>query len=255
MTAQAALAATGLAALSDDAREAWGNSFMAAFPPRVTRALLAGAREERLPPSAVLHGSHDGPFDGVGLVVEGLLRIFRESPDGREATVRYAAHGDVVGLVAAVSGVGDVGVQAIAGTRILWLPADHLATLARVDPEVAWAVTGHLAELVHRGQELLAEDVFLSVRARVTRHLLDLAERDGDHLLVRASQQMLADAIGSVREVVARVLKTLAKEGLVERRGSEIVLLDPSSLHAISSGARRRCRRRAVPALSIAGGH
>jgi CRP-like cAMP-binding protein len=238
--------------VSEAALEAWHNSFMARFPPPAAAALLDGVHEEALPGFTVLHGPQDGPFDAVGLVVDGLLRVFRESPDGRAATVRYAAHGDVVGLVGLVSGVGDVGLQTVPETQVLWLPAKRLAELARADAAVAWALTGYMADLVHRGQELLAEDVFLSVRARVARHLLDLAERDGERLVVRAGHQMLADAIGSVREVVARVVKAFLDERLVGRGARELVLLDPSALHTVASGTRRRSPRRSPP-LVVAG--
>ena len=48
--------------------------------------------------------------------------------------------------------------------------------------------------------------------------------------MVRASQQDLADAIGSVREVVTRNLHQLHVEGLVDTMRDEIVLLDPERL-------------------------
>ena len=49
-------------------------------------------------------------------------------------------------------------------------------------------------------------------------------------MLVRAPQQELAEAIGSVREVVARVLRQLRDEGLIATRASGIVLLDVRAL-------------------------
>jgi CRP/FNR family transcriptional regulator len=47
---------------------------------------------------------------------------------------------------------------------------------------------------------------------------------------VRASQQELADAIGSVREVVTRNLHQLHVEGLIDTSRDEVVLLDPERL-------------------------
>jgi hypothetical protein len=45
----------------------------------------------------------------------------------------------------------------------------------------------------------------------------------------------LADALGSVREVVGRIVSAFREEGLVERRGSKVVLLDSERLMEISS--------------------
>ena len=46
------------------------------------------------------------------------------------------------------------------------------------------------------------------------------------------SQQALAEAVGSVREVVVRVLRELRTEGHVDTGQGGIVLLDPERLSA-----------------------
>ena len=61
-------------------------------------------------------------------------------------------------------------------------------------------------------------------------HLLDLASEQpqGDRLVAAVSQQALADAVGSVREVVVRVLHDLRSEGVIRtsREGIEILVPD-----------------------------
>jgi CRP-like cAMP-binding protein len=64
--------------------------------------------------------------------------------------------------------------------------------------------------------------------------MLDLAERDAGQLVVAASQQDIADAIGSVREVVSRAVLWLRDEGLIRRSGRVYVLDNPAGLHAMT---------------------
>jgi CRP/FNR family transcriptional regulator len=75
----------------------------------------------------------------------------------------------------------------------------------------------------------------------VARHLLDLASarvgeapapghRAGQTLIVQVSQQDLANAVGTVREVVVRVLRELRQDGLVRTERDRIVLLEPVGL-------------------------
>jgi CRP/FNR family transcriptional regulator len=73
----------------------------------------------------------------------------------------------------------------------------------------------------------------------VARHLLDLAsgQHDADALRVPISQQELADAVGTVREVVVRVLRELRDEGVVETGRAGIVISDPVRLAGIGSEA------------------
>jgi len=84
-----------------------------------------------------------------------------------------------------------------------------------------------------------AVNAFGSVRQRVAAHLLDLAsdrQRPRDRLVARVSQQELADAAGSVREVVARALRDLRVAGIVATAADSIVILDPARLYAEYAG-------------------
>jgi CRP-like cAMP-binding protein len=67
------------------------------------------------------------------------------------------------------------------------------------------------------------------------RHLLDLAadRQTGSVLMARVSQQALADAAGTAREVVARTLTDLRRARLVQTARDGILLLDPDGLSEV----------------------
>ena len=56
-------------------------------------------------------------------------------------------------------------------------------------------------------------------------------QRPQARLVARGSQQELADAVGSVREVVARVLRDFRLAGLVATAPDPVHILDPAGLH------------------------
>ena len=96
-----------------------------------------------------------------------------------------------------------------------------------------------LVELSERARSFVNEipgTAFATVRQRVARQLLDLAsthQHDGDpngELAVRITQQDLAEAVGTVREVVVRTLRQLRDAGAVRTERDRIVLLDPAQL-------------------------
>ena len=90
---------------------------------------------------------------------------------------------------------------------------------------------------VHHG----CREAFGSVRQRVATHLLDLAsdrQRPGGRLVARVSQQELADAAGSVREVVARALRDLRAAGMVATAADRVVILDHREAGIPTSPAR-----------------
>ena len=58
----------------------------------------------------------------------------------------------------------------------------------------------------------------------------------GGRLAARVSQQELADAVGSVREVVARALRDLRAAGIVATAADRVVILDPARLYGETGG-------------------
>ena len=68
----------------------------------------------------------------------------------------------------------------------------------------------------------------MDVYGRVARLLLDMAETEGDQMIVRKkiSKQDIAKMIGASREMVSRVMKDLQNRGLIEETDSGVILLE-----------------------------
>src|SRR6266508_4362300 len=99
---------------------------------------------------------------------------------------------------------------------------------------VAWAIAEELNRRLDDTLQQTAINAFGSVKQRVAAHLLDLAsaqQRPVGRLVARVSQQELADAVGSVREVVARALRDFRLAGLVATAPDSVLILDPTRLH------------------------
>ncbi len=236
---------------SREAASAWGESFMSAFPGAVTAALLEDAHESVLEPGEVLYGDREeADEDALALIADGLMRTYIRSDNGRQVTTRYAWPGDVLGAPTVIlASLGDqpatelwriygghtLHAEALRDTRVLKIAPARFVELAETDAAVASAIATSLAYLQVETEQILADGLFLSVRARVARHLMDLAVSQDGTLVVAAGHQDIAEAIGSVREVVSRTLVRFRDDGLLDRRGGETVLLDPAALHAIAA--------------------
>jgi CRP/FNR family cyclic AMP-dependent transcriptional regulator len=178
-----------------------------------------------------------GESAGLHLVVEGLLRVSMVSEGGRQVTIRYARRGDVLGVPVIVSGPVPVYVQAVTDALAVATRPGVLPQLAQRDPRVGIWMTDELADRVNDLLQELAMNAFWPVRRRLERHLLDLAadHQQGEALLVLASHQELADAVGTVREVVARTLAGLRADGHISSGPDGIRLFHPHRLAQLSS--------------------
>jgi CRP/FNR family transcriptional regulator len=228
-----------LAALSQDTRSAWEESMFARLPRSAASVLLDEARELTYAAEEILYsGASDGVSPLLGLIVDGLVRTFMTTPDGRQATLRYLGHGSVLGIPSALDAANNmVRAETRTPTRLLRIPAQRFRRIVQTDAGAAWQVTQYLLHQFSETERMLATNAFLPVGARIAIHLLDLAERDGSRLVVSASHQDIAAAASSVREVVSRKLKQLQEAGVVARlEDRRIVLLDAAALHEIARG-------------------
>jgi CRP/FNR family transcriptional regulator len=169
-----------------------------------------------------------------------LLRVYLMSLEGRQVTVRYARPGDVLGIAVLVGGPANVGVQAVEPSSLFRISQRTLKAAARQDPRVSWAIAEELNRRLYETLEQTAVNAFGTVRQRVAAHLLDLAsaqQHPHDRLAALVSQQELADAVGSVREVVARVLRDLRIAGVVATSADRVVIVDAARLYAESAGS------------------
>jgi CRP/FNR family transcriptional regulator, cyclic AMP receptor protein len=168
------------------------------------------------------------------IVLSGLIRVFLTAPDGRTMTVRYCRPGQIMGALSLFTDTFSMPAttQALIDSEVLALRPMIVRRLAHADTQVAAAL---LRELSERAASFVAEisaGAFSTIRQRLCRHLLDLAsaEQHGAELLVSATQQDLADAVGTVREVVVRTLRELRAEGVVQTDRGGIRILRPEQL-------------------------
>src|SRR5262245_13658218 len=217
--------------------DAIAQSFLAELPAELASQLRAEGERADFPAGTTVYRAGSDPL--AALVVRGLIRVYLSSPEGRQVTVRYARPGDVLGIAVLVGGPANTSVQTLEESSVFRISTRTLTAAARRDPRVSWAIAEELNRRLYGVLEQTAVNAFGSVRQRVAAHLLDLASdrqlAEGG-LVANVSQQELADAAGSVREVVARALRELRLAGIVTTAADRIEILDPARLHAESGG-------------------
>lgn len=206
-------------------------SLLARFAAPARDRVLAEAIPIELPAGSMLYRENDDPR--CALVVTGLVRAFLTAPDGRAVTVRYIRSGELIGIPIIVGGPIPASIQLVTAGELVLLNARTLRQLAQTEASISWLLAQELARRLHETYGAVADHAFGSLRERVARHLLDLAAvREDGRLVADVTQQALAEAVGSTRPAVARVLGDLRQIGLVQTATRDIGVLDPERLHA-----------------------
>lgn len=178
-----------------------------------------------------------------GLVVDGVIRVFLATPQ-RQVTLQYVSSGQLFGIPWTENTGGSSSLsaeaQALAPARVLLFSPATLSDLGASDIETANALITALRGALRESVSLLASNVLWTLRQRVAHHLLDLAHPRGDSLVVPMTVQDLADATGTVREVVTRLLKDMREQGIIDRIDGDLAVLDVHGLHLLAQGRELR---------------
>jgi CRP/FNR family transcriptional regulator, cyclic AMP receptor protein len=207
------------------------HGFLARLSPERAADLLGSAPLVRYPAGSVSTPARDAAW--VAIVVSGVVRQYLPTAEGRQVTIRYARAGDLVGNSSGGRTSVSVEIEAVETSDLLHLDVARLERTARLEPEVSMAIVEELSNRLRQVYRILANNTFATVRTRVARDLLERAfeaEAPRPRAHVQVTQQALADATSSVREVVARALRELRLQGVILTDQSGITILDLDAL-------------------------
>jgi CRP/FNR family cyclic AMP-dependent transcriptional regulator len=159
------------------------------------------------------------------------------SPDGRQTTVRYVEAGQVLGVLRILAAPFAGSAHALVDSTSVRFDPEVFRSLAAADVDFARALVDELAIGYAHTAQTMALQAFGSIRQKVAFDLLERARLDqlaGGGLEATATQQDIADAIGSVRAVVGRALTELRRGGLIESSRGRIRILAPDRLDALA---------------------
>jgi CRP/FNR family transcriptional regulator len=190
--------------------------------------LLAEAQLLRVPAGGVLFDATQ-PCRGFPLVLEGGVRVAKFAPNGREILLYRVDPGQGCILSGGcLLGHSDYSARGIAEEDVTLLsvpPALFHQLMLEFEPFRRF-VFGMYGERLAEVMELVEAVAF----QRLDERLAQLLVHRGP--VIEATHQKLADELGSVREIVSRLLRSFETRGWVKLERERITLLDPKSLAA-----------------------
>jgi CRP/FNR family cyclic AMP-dependent transcriptional regulator len=200
--------------------------------------LLEGSRRVRYPAGSLAYAP-DEP-DYAVIVGRGLIRLYVGTRSGRQATIHYIHPSELMSWGLAPRPSIKVHVQAVTDAMVTSLDVDMLRRQASVDPDISKALWTYMAALEATSTRIIAVRSLGDITERLAFDLLDRAcasQLESGELMVRATQQQLADSIGSVREVVARALRKLRDDRIITTAPNSVRVVDVRRLENILTRA------------------
>ena len=170
------------------------------------------------------------------LVIEGSARVFKTGDSGREITLYRLGRGDSCVLTAScILSARPFPASAICEThaRALAVPAAQVVTWLSDTPAWREFLFGLVAERLHRIIGVVEDVVFLRLDQRLADYLQRCTPDPADGCL-HVTHQLIADDLGTSREVISRLLKDLEQRRLLTIGRGRICIEAPEPLKRLA---------------------
>lgn len=211
-------------------------SCLEALPQNVRDAVSRSCAWRTYSEGAIVVGESDRTTD-VFFIVSGSLRVVLYSEDGKEVIFRDLPAGSMFGELAAIDDrPRSASVVAMAESHLASISSRQFWQLSAEHPEFTAAILRHLTANIRSLTERVFEFSTLAVRNRIHAELLRLALEgtlEGGAAVIEPAPTHadIASRVSTHREAVTRELSSLARNGVIRRERSRIVVPDIRLLH------------------------
>ena len=199
---------------------------------------LAGANTEVVDRSKTIFFPGD-PAERVYLIRRGAVRLSRVYESGEEITVALLRENSLFGVLSLLTGHrSDRFYHAVAFTRVemITAPATSVRKAIEEDTGVGLLLLQGLSTRILQTETMIETLTHRDMSSRLVSFLLVLCRdfgvpgEKGITIDLRLSHQAIAEAIGSTRVTITRLLGDLRNIGLLEVERKKITIFDPIAL-------------------------
>lgn len=193
-----------------------------------TDAIL-GIAVEKTTNSGELIFSDGDPGDGFYIAADGLVKIYKLSPDGKEQILHMFGPGEPFGEVPVFSGKAfPANAETVKKSKLLFFPRQAFVNLITENPSIALSMLAVLAKRLRHFTVQVENLSLKEVPARLAGYLILLSEEQENTEMVqlKISKGQLASFLGTIPETLSRMLKKMSDQGLIDVDGRKIWLRD-----------------------------
>jgi len=175
---------------------------------------------------------------GFYVLLEGLVRIYKSSPDGREYTLHRIGAGQMFAEAAIFRGkTFPANAVALEPSIIAYFSKDRFIDLITDSPQISMKMLSALSGFI-RDFNRQVEDLSLKeISARLASFLLKKITASPDNTVrLEMSKSELARSLGTISATLSRNLKKMRELGVIKVDGQMIVVLDSDRLQNIAEG-------------------
>jgi len=177
--------------------------------------------------------------NGFYVIIDGKVKIFKLSFDGKEQILHILGPGEPFAEVAVFTGsTYPANAIALEKSRLFFFPRKAFVELIAKQPALAMNMLATLSLRLKQFAHMIEALSLKEVPGRLAAYILVDRKQNstGQSIKLAVSKTQLASLLGTIPETLSRILAKMNKQGLIEIDGSTITIIDREGLAALAEG-------------------
>ena len=179
--------------------------------------------------------------EGFFVIVEGRVKVFKVSTEGKEHILHIFGSGQPFGEVPVFTGQPfPASAEALVKSHLLFFPRKAFVDLISENPFLSLNMLAVLSKRLRQFTVQIENLSLKEVPGRLSTYLLYLSEEqeNKESLSLNISKGQLASLLGTIPETLSRIFAKMSDQNLIDVNGRHIKLLDRMGLEMLALSGR-----------------
>ncbi len=189
----------------------------------------------------IIFGEGD-KLNGVYCVRDGVSKLSKLSPNGKDQIVKLATKGAVLGQRSVITEeVANLSAIAVNDMEVCFIPKDAIVDTLNSNPNFAVEVLRHIAHDLKEADDVIVNMSQKTVKQRIAEAFIYLDENFGEdqdgYLALTLSREDIANVVGTATESAIRIISEFKKLGLIKASGKKLAIANRQGLNDVVKGS------------------
>jgi CRP-like cAMP-binding protein len=180
-------------------------------------------------------------LNGVYCVRDGVSKLSKLSPNGKDQIVKLATKGEVIGQRSVIAEEqSNLSAVAVSDMQICFIPKESITTTLQSNPNFTLEVLRHMAHDLKEADDVIVNMSQKTVKQRIAEAFLYLKNNFGEDkdgfLALTLSREDIGNVVGTATESAIRIISEFKKKGLIHTSGKKIGIKNERKLMDIIEG-------------------
>lgn len=178
---------------------------------------------------------------GVYCVRNGVSKLSKLSPNGKDQIVKLASKGEVMGQRSVIAEEHtNLSAVAVSDMEVCFIPKESITNTLHTNPNFTLEVLRHMAHDLKEADDVIVNMGQKTVKQRIAEAFLYLKNNFGEDadgfLALTLSREDIANVVGTATESAIRIISEFKKKGYLHTSGKKVGISNERKLKDLAEG-------------------